>query len=864
MMVRFKSFLFVTVTSASIVACGKSDFKGKVGTRSQEKPATSDATPSPDADASVDPDKKTVRKVSDPSIAGTLQALNFNLSVNNGSAVAAAENAGALPSINNSLDQILSDGELKDWQVKIHPESITPNSAAPVAAQFVDLSASAGLTRVVAEFENIKDKSTGSASQVIYVDSEAPKVRVIRLSDSADGTKSKIVWSATDNYKLDESKTLIIGCKDFLTSFSPRYRADLNVLPAGCAPFYTGDEVHKLAAEIEESARVLANASVLPRDIKYAIYAEDLVGLSSFAWITQDEQGLLSLAATPTVITYTNKLDAKINLKLLHVKGPKATQVELAANSALWPEFETRFGGSIPAVNAPANADFKPEVDVKLGDADGAYVFATEVAERSSGLKSNQQVVRYILDRTPPKVDSIQISIDKIVPSASSTISISWKATDANPIVSQVLEVKGASDTAWTKVSDLGAAIRSTSFAWGNRKVENFELRIRATDIATNVGEGSSRWVKQIFNAAVLTTSVQCYFCHMKIHGDVGGIDFPASVRDDSGRNFQIVGKLFGTNKIPNQLIGKSTAGEISNYDNSGLKIFPKNNQFPVFSAADLKPKMNGSITVGANAYGPVHEGNLVLDGTQNPILIKGETFINGDLIIKGKYKGVGTIYAQNIYIVGDVVAERSPFPFSEVEATALQQAQESVARGDDGLYLGALNQIVAGVVQNGLNDEVDQTKQLVTDKPTWLDAVAPVGVDWLPEYNTFGVQTIGPRDLNGALIANFPRWGGVDPVTDWRYRMEVVRVDAYLYSQKIITWRSYSSLLLNGGFMTPKGGFVSSMPELIYNNSSWKGKVQTNARNGIAPEQNQIRYDFRLRIGAGGFDTLKTFFDQQ
>ncbi|RYZ64472.1 MAG: hypothetical protein EOP09_15895, partial [Proteobacteria bacterium] len=363
------------------------------------------------------------------------------------------------------------------------------------------------------------------------------------------------------------------------------------------------------------------------------------------------------------------------------------------------------------------------------------YVFATEVAERSSGLKSNQQVVRYILDRTPPKVDSIQISIDKIVPSASSTISISWKATDANPIVSQVLEVKGASDTAWTKVADLSAAVRSTSFAWGNRKVENFELRIRATDIATNVGDGSARWVKQIFNAAVLTTSVQCYFCHMKIHGDVGGIDFPASVRGDSGTNFQIVGKLFGTNTIPSQLIGKSTAGEVSNYNNSGLKIFPKDNKFPVLSAADLKPKMNGSISVGSSAYGPVYEGNLVLDGTQNSIVIKGETFINGDLIIKGKYKGVGTIYAQNIFIVGDVVAEKSPFPFSENEATALTQAQPNLLDPMDASGVAVYHENCwwkAGTTPE--DADLDGLRDWLATLPEFLEAFRPVfATDSLP-----------------------------------------------------------------------------------------------------------------------------------
>jgi hypothetical protein len=52
-----------------------------------------------------------------------------------------------------------------------------------------------------------------------------------------------------------------------------------------------------------------------------------------------------------------------------------------------------------------------------------------------------------------------------------------------------------------------------------------------------------------------------------------------------------------------------------------------------------------------------VYDGNLILVGTDDdPILINKTVAVNGDLVIKGKVKGDGVIYARgNAYIVGDV-----------------------------------------------------------------------------------------------------------------------------------------------------------------------------------------------------------------
>ncbi|MFZ4394252.1 MAG: hypothetical protein ACOYOU_01340 [Kiritimatiellia bacterium] len=54
--------------------------------------------------------------------------------------------------------------------------------------------------------------------------------------------------------------------------------------------------------------------------------------------------------------------------------------------------------------------------------------------------------------------------------------------------------------------------------------------------------------------------------------------------------------------------------------------------------------------------------GCIMLDGTVNPIRIKGPVVVKGDLVIKGKFSGQGTIYAgRNIYIAGNLTATNAP-----------------------------------------------------------------------------------------------------------------------------------------------------------------------------------------------------------
>lgn len=852
---KIRPIILASVTASALVACGESKFKSGVDKRSIAKKGA-EANPTPPSNSGGEAVPEVPVEAPKP-----LPTYNYSLLVNNGQMVTGAVNVGAEPNVLNGLKQSLGAVDLQEWEVKVRPETAIAPVATPVESQFVDVTANSGLTRIVADFENKKSKAVGQASQIIYVDTEAPMVNIVRLSDSIDGQSSQIVWMATDNYSLDDNKTAIIGCKSQIAGFIPTNRKQIEDLPEGCIPIHSGSTLHAMASELREESQTIDGVLMMPRDIHYAIYAEDLVGLSAFSWINKGENGLLTLNANPTTITYTKDKNVSFSLKLLHVKYKESVQIDAAANAALRPNYELSFS-SMPAANAPAKTIFKTSVPFVLGPSDGAYVATVEAAEKITGLKSNQQTVRYVLDTTPPKIDGIQLSIDKIVPSTASNVALKWTATDANPIVKQWLEIKLASSSAWVKVKDLTVADRATTFAWGNREVGNFEVRLGATDIAGNTGYGSYKYVRQTFNAAILTRSVNCYFCHMTVRGDVGGINFPSSIHQDSGRNFEIKGKLFATNTAPALLTkpGMVSGGVFNNYKNTDLKIFPKDNKFPVMTPAQLKAAVQGTLSNGSIAIDKVHVGNLVLDGSTNPIVLNGEVYIDGELIIKGKYKGVGTIYAKNIYIANDVLATKSPFPFSDDPKVAVEQAQDSVARGDDGLYLGALDSIVIGPVNNLLN-EADDTRVVEVspfETETGVDTTRILPA-WrvLKDYTKLGTQAEYAPRVDGAT-ANLNTHQKPDTAM---YANEVSRVDAYLYSQKVVSWRSYQNLLLNGGFMSPEGGFVAAVPHHMWHRAS---EYKINPRNKLDAYRSEIRYDYRLRVGAGGFETLKTYFDQQ
>jgi hypothetical protein len=343
----------------------------------------------------------------------------------------------------------------------------------------------------------------------------------------------------------------------------------------------------------------------------------------------------------------------------------------------------------------------------------------------------------------------------------------------------------------------------------------------------------------------------------------VAGIDFPAdsNIHADSGQNFNITGKIYGTGTVPAVLSSKS-AGAVANYKNEELKVFPntKNSAgkvvFPIIDEAKLEAKTNGLLLNGAgktDRIARVFNGDLVVTGTATqPFVVNGEVFVKGDLYIKGVYKGQGTIYARNIFVVNDIVsadclvAQGCPFPFSGSETEKLAQAQTAIAQKKAALYLGALQELLVGSRDHGL-----------ISTPGYL----PMNNTQKNYLVTLGERALNLKDTANVSIASPSHI--TSPATDPRVSVEVNRIDAYLYANSHIVWRSYGNLLLNGGMMGYQAALIASYPYNIFhkrNTPAISGDI-INPRNGVSAKQNLVRYDYRLRAGGPGFETLKEFF---
>lgn len=383
-----------------------------------------------------------------------------------------------------------------------------------------------------------------------------------------------------------------------------------------------------------------------------------------------------------------------------------------------------------------------------------------------------------------------------------------------------------------------------------------------------------------VFGNAILTKSVQCFACHLKVEGHVGGIGFPEQkdVRIDSAENFEIQGNLYASNSVPAILKnGAKTALGIpenilrnilvniswetkENFKNESEYIFPldsnRNAVFPSFDANSITAEMDGTIkSNGQTLVSKTHSGDLLLEGD---FAINGEVYISGNLKLKGRYTGQGTIYAKNIYIVDDLVANtnESVFPFPANVDAALERARELYKSQAPALYLAAINQIVVGSPENKLDLGAGQL--LVTEKPYSAEAEKQAFFALGKRPQLFGV----PETLSMRYDAS---WASATNLSDYRVAMEVNRVDAFLLAGQSVSWRAYNNILLNGGLIAPQAGLVSSRvfasnrSTTAYSNTAIAARIaDVNSANGLDYKKNVIRYDWRLRVGSVGYKAIR------
>jgi len=349
----------------------------------------------------------------------------------------------------------------------------------------------------------------------------------------------------------------------------------------------------------------------------------------------------------------------------------------------------------------------------------------------------------------------------------------------------------------------------------------------------------AERVAEKLFNVAILTKSVQCLFCHMKIEGDVGGIQFPldAQMHKNAGEGLRILGTLYATNKVPSKLAKSPQSKNIrDNYNNSEMKIFPTTLNssgivsFPNVNPELLEGKTKGTINFSGKSITDKHKGDLsILDDT-SPIEISGEIYVDGTVVIGGKYRGIGTIYAKNIFVVRDLQAQNSPFPFGTDAAAGKEKGKKAIEAKSDGLYLFALGQITVGYPDEKLlADENWKHEEPIPNPHTKQQPP-----DSIEKYVSLAKAKTCMPARNPSSYQN----------------VIVNRVDAFLYASDYLLWRTCNGFELNGGFVAPDVALLNA------------GDADTVGED--TEPRNTVRYDYRLRAGVKAYSVLKEFFEQQ
>lgn len=326
-------------------------------------------------------------------------------------------------------------------------------------------------------------------------------------------------------------------------------------------------------------------------------------------------------------------------------------------------------------------------------------------------------------------------------------------------------QVKNSSMTAVTFLSNLRTQVNANSYgstqltlgsgvkgAWTIKQVSPVTSEYGWVDVHATVVKGTDKQTivrrvsfgqNDIFELAMLTETVNCMFCHLKVNGDVGtyqlfrpgwgteGVD-----GHNSGDTSDINGSLYtaynrvttdntnlsGSTKVIN---GAKVTGEV-NASYTGSKL-PQENGVPTFPPIKKSVALAnafGSLSVGStgrilalpfgtnytgtnnnkvSGVNQTYNGNVVLIGTAtDPIVLNQDVYISGDVVIKGYVKGRGAIYAgRNMYIAGDVRYVNPPdAPGSGVCTGVMDKlacAKKNVQAGKDEARLAARGNIIIG-----------------------------------------------------------------------------------------------------------------------------------------------------------------------
>ncbi len=300
--------------------------------------------------------------------------------------------------------------------------------------------------------------------------------------------------------------------------------------------------------------------------------------------------------------------------------------------------------------------------------------------------------------------------------------------------------------------------VAGTNTRWEIRSVSAENSNMSWIDIAATAEnpKGSQTVIQRIgfspsdiFELAMLTETVNCMFCHLRVNGDVGTLEHlkPGWAPEGSGSDNNagagsiIHGNLYAASTVTNdgptdvdgqpatvngaQIDGivevESTNRRLpKDTDDDGVPDFPPINREKARNSADGSVKVANQVggamiktigwnqdlnnlNAGSGRLDSVTNGNVIMIGTNaNPIDLTDDIYVEGDVIIKGVVTGQGAIYAgRNIYLAGNVTVKNPPDAPNEGVCTNITDpdkcAKANIIAEKDTLRFGARGSIIMG-----------------------------------------------------------------------------------------------------------------------------------------------------------------------
>jgi hypothetical protein len=381
---------------------------------------------------------------------------------------------------------------------------------------------------------------------------------------------------------------------------------------------------------------------------------------------------------------------------------------------------------------------------------------------------------------------------------------------------------------------------------------------------------------KQPPKFGMLVNDLKCSFCHLKVRGDVISLSDVNPVW--AGSVGEVTGKWITKGQWKaNQCVATNGCGDAAK-DTPSVTINGQKLENTASSPLYPKDPETGAATFPLIDWDAAKAGskqvfssNKVLTGTaETPLEVTGDIYVEGDLIIKGRYRGAGTIYVTgNVYIPANLTAMNSPFPFSENAINALGEAEQALKDKKDALAIASAKSIIVGSFERRIPGDRNTSVFTHVHTPT-SDTGEALGIlqgnswlvyNWHPkaQFDTLWDTTNPANDLCTNV------WGNQSHVNSAPMNKYISRIDSFLYAVKAIAGRANnSSYAINGGIIADHFHVITGAGHCAGGNHPIHGYAGGNHPiHGYESNKSHINYDWRLQNGLGLLTHMGKYFQQ-